>query len=302
MECRFHCSFTTLHNLGNLFDGKVGVIAEHDCQTLTGCQLPKCGHDRQLRGDACGMVSAFRFQWIGRRRAITAALLSPCLSYRDDKDPCRRPIKPRYNVPLSEGSGECFLGSVLRIEAVTHREPQGAADAGILNLKELLKRFVRRSRHHLTRDRGTTRSKRLVTTKYRAIPEPRRTARWVARRARAAGRSASGWVRSRGTISGTPAGGTGPAPTITASRSSYGPSSLALRVPRTFDVPAFGGALDVLFRTPPIAPESAYRVVKPLQNAAPERQSLPSWRSAERHIRCARVFQASSALGGMRHA
>ena len=59
-------------------------------------------------------------------------------------------------------------------------------------------------------------------------------------------------------------------------RSSYGPSFMALRVPRTFDGPAFGGVLDVLLPTPPTAPESAYSVVEPLQNAAPERRSLPS--------------------------
>src|ERR1035437_2568570 len=60
-------------------------------------------------------------------------------------------------------------------------------------------------------------------------------------------------------------------------RSSYGPSFMALRVPRTFDGPAFGGVLDVLLPTPPTAPESAYRVVGPLQNAAPERRVPPSW-------------------------
>jgi hypothetical protein len=59
-------------------------------------------------------------------------------------------------------------------------------------------------------------------------------------------------------------------------RSSYGPSFMALRVPRTFDGPAFGGVLDVLLPTPPTAPESAYRVVEPLQNAAPERRPSPS--------------------------
>jgi hypothetical protein len=60
------------------------------------------------------------------------------------------------------------------------------------------------------------------------------------------------------------------------SRSSHGPSFMALRVPRTFDGPAFGGVLDVLLPTPPTAPESAYRVVEPLQNAAPERRVPPS--------------------------
>src|ERR1017187_5686035 len=52
---------------------------------------------------------------------------------------------------------------------------------------------------------------------------------------------------------------------------------MALRVPRTFDGPTFGGVLDVLLPTPPTAPESAYRVVEPLQNAAPERRVPPSW-------------------------
>ncbi len=173
MQRRFHRSLTTLHDLGDLLDGKVRVVAEHDGQTLAGRQLTKCGHDRHVRGNTWCMVSTRRFRWMHRRRTITAALLSPSLSYRDDKDPSRRSIKPRYGVPLSEGSGECLLGGVLRIEAAAHPEPQGAADTGILSLKELLEGFVRRSRHHLTGDRGTTRSKRLVETKYRAVPEPR---------------------------------------------------------------------------------------------------------------------------------
>src|ERR1019366_3576855 len=104
VECRFHCSFTTLHDLRNLLHGKVGVVAEHDCQTLAGRQLTKCGHNRQVGRDTRCRVLAFRFQWKSRSRAIAPALLSPSLSHCDDKDPCRRPIKPRYCFPLSEGS------------------------------------------------------------------------------------------------------------------------------------------------------------------------------------------------------
>src|ERR1035437_3915400 len=52
----------------------------------------------------------------------------------------------------------------------------------------------------------------------------------------------------------------------------HGPSS-APNIRR----PSLGGVLDVLLPTPPTAPESAYRVVEPLQNAAPERRVPPSW-------------------------
>jgi hypothetical protein len=93
MERRFHGSFTTLHNLGYLFHGKVGVVAEHDCQPLTGRQLAKCGNDRQVRRNARSRVLTFGSRWERRGRTITATLLSARLSYRNNKDPCRRPIK-----------------------------------------------------------------------------------------------------------------------------------------------------------------------------------------------------------------
>jgi hypothetical protein len=93
MERRLHRSFTTLHNLGYLFHGKVGVVAEHDCQTLTGRQLAKCGHDCQVRRNPRSRVLTFGSRRESRGRTITTTLLSARLSYRNDKDPCRRPIK-----------------------------------------------------------------------------------------------------------------------------------------------------------------------------------------------------------------
>jgi hypothetical protein len=50
----------------------------------------------------------------------------------------------------------------------------------------------------------------------------------------------------------------------------------------------------VLLSTPPTAPESAYRVVEPLQNAAPERRVPPSW-PERRHVGSARRAESPGA-------
>ena len=76
MEGGLHRSFSTLHGLGYLLDGKVGVEPEDNSQSLTRGQLAECSHDREMGCDARSQVRRSGPQGRCRRGAVTAALLA----------------------------------------------------------------------------------------------------------------------------------------------------------------------------------------------------------------------------------
>jgi hypothetical protein len=149
VECGLHRSFSTLHGLGYLLDGKVGVEPEDDSHTLTRGQLAERSHDREMGSDSRSHIRMSEQRGRSSRGAVTAVLLATPLAHGNHEDPRRWPIEARDRRPLLEGSGEGLLGSVLWIATVTEAQPKCSADAGIVAVKELLESIVRRGHYHL---------------------------------------------------------------------------------------------------------------------------------------------------------